>query len=164
MALATLRALTAIPTGTGPVAMSSRAASNFQRWKPIFQKVGEEAGISPAFLAAVSKRESDPNWSADSVNPNSGAKGLMQLMPSNVAALGLEHSWREPEPNIRGGARILLEQGYGRKNLGEVLMGYGGFDEDVRGERDDPAPYIEYILINYANLWLRHGMSPVPTF
>ena len=61
-------------------------------------------------------------------NGGSGAQGLMQLMPFHNATFGWNATtFRDPRKNILAGMQILKDQGLGRKEIGKVLAGYGGF-------------------------------------
>jgi hypothetical protein len=60
-------------------------------------------GLDPALLAAVAKAESGFNpWAVS----RAGAKGLMQLMDSTAAAMGVSDPF-DPFQNLDGGARYL---------------------------------------------------------
>lgn len=166
MPFAIYKAPVHIARGSGPAALTPAARRNFRRWKPVFTRVGLDMGVAPAFLAAVSKRESNADWEADSIGPEledgSHARGLMQVTDRNLARMGIA-DWRNPEVNVRAGARILLGFDYGEVLLSETLKEYGGFDDQVQSHRDDPAPYIEYVLTAYWWATLRHGLHPLPT-
>lgn len=78
----------------------------------IFHTAAERYGVPENLLKAVAKAES--GFRADAVS-HCGATGIMQLMPSTAAALGVKDA-SDPEQNIMGGA----------KYLGELLHCYGG--------------------------------------
>jgi cell wall-associated NlpC family hydrolase len=71
---------------------------------PLFLASAARYGLSPQLLAAVGKVESgfDPN----AVSP-AGAQGLMQLMPSTAASLGVDPL--DPAQAIDGAARLLSQ-------------------------------------------------------
>lgn len=69
-------------------------------------------GLPLALLAAVAQEESQGQ--ARAVSP-AGALGLMQLMPSTAAALGVRNAF-DPAQNALGGARYLKQR----------LLAYGG--------------------------------------
>jgi cell wall-associated NlpC family hydrolase len=81
-------------TGGGPA-----GPSNLQ---PLFASAAARYGVPPALLSSVAKAESGYNTSA--VSP-AGAQGLMQLMPSTAAGLGV-NPW-DPAQAINGAARLL---------------------------------------------------------
>lgn len=60
-------------------------------------------GVDPALVKAVIHQESGFNPYAVS---RAGAQGLMQLMPGNVARLGLTDAF-DPVQNVDGGVRLL---------------------------------------------------------
>ena len=66
-------------------------------------KAGQEHNLDVDLLASLVKAESGGNARAVS---HAGARGLMQLMPSTAATLGVEDSFK-PEENVRGGSVYL---------------------------------------------------------
>lgn len=64
---------------------------------------GNAHNVDEDLLASVVKAESNGN--AHAVSPK-GAQGLMQLMPSTAADLGVQDTFR-PEDNVRGGSAYL---------------------------------------------------------
>ena len=78
----------------------------------IFCSAAQKYGVPVNLLKAVAKAESD--FQADSVS-SCGAQGIMQLMPSTAASLGVQDSF-DPEQNVMGGA----------KYLGQLLTSFGG--------------------------------------
>ena len=86
----------------------------------LIQTTAAEYGIPPALVKAVIAAESAFNPTAVS---RAGAQGLMQLMPSTAAALGVSNSL-VPEENVRGGVtylRLMIER-YG--DLQRALAAY----------------------------------------
>jgi soluble lytic murein transglycosylase-like protein len=61
--------------------------------------------VSPDLIRSVMRQESD--FRACAVSPK-GAIGLMQLLPSTAADMGVEDPF-EPEANVMGGARLLKQ-------------------------------------------------------
>lgn len=78
----------------------------------IFREAAARYGVPENLLKAVAKAES--GFRADAVS-RCGAQGIMQLMPSTAASLGVTDSF-DPGQNILGGA----------KYLGGLLRSYGG--------------------------------------
>jgi soluble lytic murein transglycosylase-like protein len=66
-------------------------------------KAGDEHNLDVDLLASLVKAESGGNARAVS---RTGARGLMQLMPSTAAGLGVADSF-EPRQNVRGGSAYL---------------------------------------------------------
>lgn len=142
---------------TGPANMDSAERERFLSIRHLFQEIGEAMHVAPALLAGVAKRESD-DFRPESRNPESGAYGIMQVMPSTADAIGVPYErLSDPEVAIRAGATVLKDQGYGVDPLPEVLAGYGGF------ETVDPGPYIRYVLTAYYAFWWHHGLGLRPT-
>jgi len=78
---------------------------------PLFQQASSTSGVPAALLAAVAKQESGFDPSAVS---SAGAEGLMQLMPSTAAGLGVDAY--NPQQAVDGAATL----------LGNYLQQYGG--------------------------------------
>lgn len=78
----------------------------FGRYDDIIERIAGEYGVSAALIRAMIGVESDYNAGLVSL---SGAMGLMQLMPSTAAGLGVENAL-DPAQNIDGGVRYLLGQ------------------------------------------------------
>ena len=78
------------------------------------EQAAKEADIDPRVVAAVAWTESGFRPSAVS---GAGARGLMQLMPSTAAGLGVDPD--DPRQNLAGGARYLAQQiqRFGRLDL-----------------------------------------------
>jgi soluble lytic murein transglycosylase-like protein len=86
----------------------------------LIQTIAADYGIPPALVKAVIAAESAFNPLAVS---RAGAQGLMQLMPSTAAAVGVSDSL-VPEQNVRGGVtylRLMIER-YG--DLSRALAAY----------------------------------------
>ena len=90
----------AVSAGSGGSALGSMPAG----LAPLFLASAARYGLSPQLLAAVGKVESGFNASA--VSP-AGAEGLMQLMPSTAASLGVDPF--DPAQAIDGAARLLSQ-------------------------------------------------------
>jgi len=73
------------------------------RYDSIIDIQSEKQGVDSALIKAVIKNESNGNHKAVS---SAGAKGLMQLMDSTAADLGVDNSFH-PEQNIAGGTKYL---------------------------------------------------------
>jgi hypothetical protein len=100
-------------TGTGPVgayAATRPAGLNVASglgsvpYGNLFTQAGSKYGVSPKLLAAVAKVES--NYNPRAVSP-AGAQGLMQLMPSTAAGLGVDPL--DPAQAVDGAARMLSD-------------------------------------------------------
>jgi len=79
------------------------AADTLRRYESEFHTAARESGLAPELLLAVVMAESSGDPQATSP---SGAQGLMQLMPATAQELGVVDR-RNPEENLRGGARYL---------------------------------------------------------
>ena len=103
-----------------------------QQWEALTLKVGAELHLDPALLLAIMDRESQGGESLDPPGPGGvGDKGnglgLMQLDRRYAGrALLPGDAWKDPETNIRAGAREL------RKNLdrlhGDVAAAVAAFN------------------------------------
>ncbi len=102
--------LYATPTSSGTQSAptqstSTKYPSNQQQLNVFFQKASNRYGIDIDLLKAVAKAESGFDASAVS---NTGAIGIMQLMPSTASSLGVTNLY-DPEENIMGGANYLSQ-------------------------------------------------------
>jgi len=100
---------------------------------------GAAHNLNVDLLASVVKAESNGNTRAVS---RAGAQGLMQLMPTTAAQLGVHDSF-QPNENVRGGSAYLdaLLTRYGN-NLALALAAYNAGPEAVDRYRGIP-PYRE---------------------
>lgn len=71
----------------------------------IFEEAAELYNVPVKLLMAVGKAES--GYNADAVSP-AGAMGVMQLMPSTAASLGVDNAF-DARSNIMGGAKYLSQ-------------------------------------------------------
>ncbi len=76
---------------------------SFQAFDDLIWAAARRYGVDPALVKAVVHQESGFNPYAVS---RAGAQGLMQLMPGNVARLGLTDAF-DPVQNVDGGVRML---------------------------------------------------------
>jgi len=81
----------------------------------LFERASNRYDVDASLLAAVAKQESGFNPRAVS---SAGAQGLMQLMPSTAAGLGVHDSF-DPSQAVDGAARLLrdLLREFGRTDL-----------------------------------------------
>lgn len=107
--------------------------------REMLARAGAEHNLDVDLLASVVKAESDGNARAVS---RAGAQGLMQLMPSTAAGLGVHDSF-QPDQNIRGGSTYLdaLLTRY-HDNLARALAAYNAGPEAVDKYHGIP-PYRE---------------------
>ncbi len=89
-------------TSSGAVTSSLLNAGVPANLVPVFEQAAANNGISPIMLAAVSKVESGFDPSAVS---SAGAEGIMQIMPSLAAEMGINAY--DPVQAINAGAAIL---------------------------------------------------------
>ncbi|MGH2559522.1 MAG: lytic transglycosylase domain-containing protein [Thermomicrobiales bacterium] len=110
------------PTPTGP----PRLDHPVLRWLPEILNASASTGVAPELIAGVMQVESQGN--PNIISP-AGARGLMQVMPSNLLAMGFgEGSWHDPASNILAGALYLAGNG---------VAAYFGFGCDVFGTCTD---------------------------
>jgi hypothetical protein len=107
--------------------------------REMLAKAGFEHNLDVDLLASLVKAESGGNARAVS---RAGARGLMQLMPSTAAGLGVEDSFK-PDQNVRGGSTYLdaLLTRY-HDNLALALAAYNAGPAAVDKYRGIP-PYRE---------------------
>jgi cell wall-associated NlpC family hydrolase len=128
-----------VPGATTPaVAGTASAGLAGVPYAQLFAQAGAKHGVDPALLAAVAKAESGYDPRAVS---SAGAQGLMQLMPSTAAGLGVDP--RDPAQAVDGSARLLkglLKRFGGRVDL--ALAGYNAGPGAVQRYGGVP-PYAE---------------------
>jgi Rod binding domain-containing protein len=123
-------------------------------------EAAEQHGVSENLIRAVIATESHANEKARS---HKNAKGLMQLIDSTAAAMGVKNVW-DPRQNIMGGAKYLaqmLEQFDGDEKL--ALAGYNAGPANVVKHGGVP-PFKEtkqYVarVMNFVKLFERQGDS-----
>jgi hypothetical protein len=107
--------------------------------REILNKAGRAHNLDVDLLSSVVKAESGGNTRAVS---RAGARGLMQLMPSTAAELGVKDSFA-PEQNVSGGTAYLdALLTYYHNNLALALAAYNAGPAAVAKYRGIP-PYRE---------------------
>lgn len=105
----------------------------------LVERVSLAEGVSPSLVKAVIENESSYNSRA--VSPK-GAEGLMQLMPTTAASLGVDDSF-DPEKNVRGGVRYLRELlGKYQWDYSKALAAYNAGPKNVDAYQGIP-PFAE---------------------
>jgi soluble lytic murein transglycosylase-like protein len=99
------------PDEPKPVSAGKGSSNNAVNTDELLVKAAASQGLEPEFVRSVARIESGLRQNAVSVK---GAIGLMQLMPSTAALLGVNA--KVAEDNALGGAKFLRE----------LLIRYGG--------------------------------------
>jgi soluble lytic murein transglycosylase len=116
----------------------------------LIRLTAREHQLQPALVKAVIAAES--NFDPDALS-HKGAQGLMQLMPTTAASLGVEHPFH-PVDNVRGGARYLrlmldrygdVERALAAYNAGPRAVDRFGGIPPYRETRD----YVRRVLTYY---------------
>ena len=105
------------------IEVTNKNATQKEQIEDAVRKASEKYGIDENLIKAVIKTESNFNPNAVS---SAGAKGLMQVMPSNYKSLGISNPF-DIYQNVDGGTKLLRE--YLDKYNGDVemaLMAYNG--------------------------------------
>ena len=84
---------------------SASTVSSPQDYEAYFKEASETYGVATSILKSIAKAESNFNPFAVS---KAGAIGIMQLMPSTAASLGVSNSYDARE-NIMGGAKYISQ-------------------------------------------------------
>ncbi len=105
---------------TGGASTGSLGGSVPANLVPLFMAAGTKYGVSPQLLAAVAQEESGFNPSAVS---SAGAQGLMQIMPSTAAGLGINPM--DPAQAVDGAAQILAGN---IQNFGSVPLALAAYN------------------------------------
>lgn len=108
------------------------------QYDDLLNEAGMQYGVDPRLLKAIMTQESGGHPQAIS---SAGAKGLMQIMPSNFSSTGVT-DWTDPRQNIMAGAKIMSEN---LKNSGgdiPLALRYynGGYDKRRWGPQNRAYP------------------------
>ncbi|MFA6540342.1 MAG: transglycosylase SLT domain-containing protein [Bacteroidota bacterium] len=128
------------------------------RYDDIINRAAEKYNIDSTLIKAVMASESAGNPKARS---SSNAKGLMQLIDSTAAQVGVKNVW-DPEQNIHGGAKYLrqmLDKFDG--NIKLAVASYNAGPGRVEKEKKIPAipetqEYVKRVM-NYLNTFSLEG-------
>lgn len=134
-------------------------ASAKTQYDDIFAAAAKKTGLPVEFIKAIAKNESSFNPNA--VSPQ-GATGIMQVMPSNNASLGITNS-KDPYQNIMGGAQ-LLKQYYdaeGGSLEGAALAYHGGLNTANWGPKGDA--YAKSVMATYTSYMAGGIQDPTGT-
>lgn len=125
-----------------------RQNSNNSQYDDLLNEAGALHGIDASLLKAILTQESNGNRFAVS---RAGARGLMQIMPSNFKSTGIT-DWTDPRQNIFAAAKIMAEnmQNAGG-NIPLALRYYnGGYDRSRWGSEN--AAYPDAVLSHYRRI------------
>jgi len=105
------------------------------RWLPEIMVAAKQWGVPAELVAGVIRLESTGEPGV--ISPV-GARGLMQVMPDNLARLGFpEERWHDPASNVMAGSRMLAEGTVAQGSLEGSIGAYFGFGCDVYGTCTD---------------------------
>ncbi|WP_251883418.1 lytic transglycosylase domain-containing protein [Raoultella terrigena] len=115
-----------------------RQNDNTSQYDDLLSEAGRKYGVDPRLLKAIMKQESAGDPYAIS---RAGARGLMQIMPSNFKSTGVT-DWADPRQNIFAGAQIMAEN---MRNAGgniPLALRYynGGYDRSRWGRENAAYP------------------------
>jgi len=110
-----------------------------ERLNAMIQASARRHNLDPALLQAVIEAESNFNPKAVS---RAGAMGLMQLMPTTAAALGVEDPFDE-QANLQAGSRYLRQLLDEFEQLPLALAAYNAGENAVRRFGNTIPPYPE---------------------
>lgn len=136
-------AAAATPTATVPATPTTGAATTLggepTAFDGLITAAAQRYGVDPALLKGLIRAESDFDPNAGSP---AGAGGLVQLMPSTAASLGVTDRF-DPAQSIDGGARYLKQQldAFGG-DVTKALAAYNAGPGAVR-RYDGVPPYAE---------------------
>lgn len=115
-----------------------RQNDNTSKYDDLLSEAGRKYGVDPRLLKAIMKQESKGDPYAIS---RAGARGLMQIIPSNFKSTGIS-DWTDPRQNIFAGAQIMAEN---MRNAGgniPLALRYynGGYDRSRWGRENAAYP------------------------
>ncbi len=111
-----------------PIAPSSQSLDRLNKYEGIINSASEQFGVNKNLIKSVILTESAANEKAQST---AKAKGLMQLIDSTAAQMGVSNVW-DPQQNILGGTKYLaqlLQKFNGNVDL--ALASYNAGPENV---------------------------------
>jgi soluble lytic murein transglycosylase-like protein len=141
-----------------PVASQQLSDPKSRNFNPIIEKYAAEHQLDPSLIRSIIAQESGFNPKA--ISPK-GARGLMQLMPSTAASLGVKNSF-DPEQNIQGGVkhfRFLMDNF--NNNLELSLAAYNAGQNLV--QRLGKVPAIRETVDYVQSITKRYGKKEVQT-
>lgn len=126
------------PKTPGNEKIPYRQNDNTSQYDDLLTEAGGKYGVDPRLLKAIMKQESRGDPYAIS---RAGARGLMQIIPSNFKATGIT-DWTDPRQNIFAGAQIMAEN---MRNAGgniPLALRYynGGYDRSRWGRENAAYP------------------------
>ena len=127
------------------------------RYDSMIERECRKANLDAAFVSAVIKAES--NYDPRAVS-RKGARGLMQLMPSTAARLGVRRTW-DPTANIRGGVLYLKELAARFENQPALILAAYNAGENAVDEYGGVPPYRE--TVQYVERILKWWSPASPT-
>lgn len=99
----------------------------------IFDSAGKQYGVNPQLLRSIAQTESSGN--PDAYNSESGASGLMQIIPETAKSLGINDP-NDPKQAITGSAKLMAENLKRYKSIPTAVMAYhGGTDPTNWGDK-----------------------------
>lgn len=136
-------------------AQGSGVADTLARFEDEIHGAAADSGLDPALILAVVMEESGGDPQARS---HKGATGLMQLMPTTAAEVGVQDP-TSPTQNLRGGAGYLarmLRRYDGRLDLALAAYNAGPGNVDKAGGQVPPfretRQYVDRVLTRYQGL------------
>jgi soluble lytic murein transglycosylase-like protein len=121
-----------------------------------------KAGYDPLFILAIIDAES--NFNVEAVS-STGARGLMQLMPSTFKSVSNARRMFDPIENVKAGIRYLATLSR-FKHIDKILLAYNqgpGAVINVRNGAETPdegLAYIPRVIGKYKNILERYGRNP----
>lgn len=128
------------PAAAAPDAGAGGTVGRPATLQDIAEAEAKKQGVDPRLVHAVISTESSYNPSA--VNKQSGATGLMQLMPATAKRWGVDAA--DPVQNIRGGVselKSLLDQ-----HQGDVVMALRRYNGSPTVSDAATQPYVDKVL------------------
>ncbi len=126
-----------VPAAAGLSAPPTSVQRRIENYKDSIQAASEKYGVSANLIKAVMASESGGKPNAQS---SKNAKGLMQLIDSTAADMGVKNVWN-PQQNIDGGAKYLKQmldkfQGDLPNAVASYNAGAGSCQKAGRGSAD----------------------------